>query len=516
MKTFCIGGPIRPEEHYYIPKRLNWSDLDKYLAQKFYFLLHAPRQSGKTTAILEYVNYLNADDKYIALYLSTEAAHSAKNDVERALFWLLSQFETQISIQLPDQLKAREFLLSVLGQPRVPEDSFYRFLKYWAEISSKPVVIFFDEIDGLVENTLISLLKQFRTGYTNRSAHFPQSICLIGVRDLQDYKLKSKDEEEKGILFSPFNIISETLILKNFTEQQVAELYRQHTVETGQVFTDEAISHAHYLTGGQPWLTNALAYQACFVDVTDRSFPITKDIVDRAKEQIIRRRDTHISSLVDRLNDPRVRPIIDALISGSLEPAFLNPDNIQYVRDLGLLKEDSLELANPIYEQIIPRALTHVIQELIPHQIAWYIDSSGKLSMTKLLLAFTQWFREHATAYGEILKFHEGFPHLLLYAFLQRIINGGGQVHREPCYGNKRPDLDILWKQQRFIIELKIKRSEETRVKGLEQLAQYLDYCDSAEGHLILVDPDPKKSWEEKISQEQVEINGIKIHLWTL
>ena len=101
-------------------------------------------------------------------------------------------------------------------------------------------------------------------------------------------------------------------------------------------------------------------------------------------------------------------------------------------------------------------------------------DSSGNLVMSKLLIAFTQWFREHSTAYGEILKFHEGFPHLLLYAFLQHVINGGGRVHREPCYGNKRPDLDIQWKDQRFVIELKIKRSEEVRVRGLEQLAQYL------------------------------------------
>ncbi len=157
-----------------------------------------------------------------------------------------------------------------------------------------------------------------------------------------------------------------------------------------------------------------------------------------------------------------------------------------------------------------------MIQKFIPHLVVWYLDSSGNLIMSKLLLAFTQWFREHATAYGEILKFHEGFPHLLLYAFLQRVINGGGRVHREPCYGKKRPDLDVQWKDQRFVIELKIKRSEETRVKGLEQLAEYLDYCDHAEGHLILVDPDPKKTWDEKISHEEVEINGTKIFLWTL
>ena len=339
MRTFCIGGPIRPDKHYYIPQRLNWADLDTYVAQEFYFLLHAPRQSGKTTAILEYVNYLNANTEYKALYVSTEAAHPAKNDIERAFYSLLYQCEAQLSILLPDQLKTREFLQAILRLSPMQETSFYSFLKYWAEVNEKPVVIFFDEVDGLVENTLVSLLKQLRTGYTNRPAHFPQSICLIGVRDLQDYKLRSEEETERGILLSPFNIISEALILKDFSLEQVSDLYRQHTNETGQVFTDEAVSYAHYLTQGQPWLTNALAYQACFVDVRDRSVTITKEVIDRSKEQIIKRRDTHISSLVDRLYDQRVRPIIDTIISGSVDLAEINPDDLRYVRDLGLLEE---------------------------------------------------------------------------------------------------------------------------------------------------------------------------------
>ena len=234
-------------------------------------------------------------------------------------------------------------------------------------MSAKPIVLFFDEIDGLVENTLISLLKQFRTGYTKRPKLFPQSICLIGVRNLQDYKLLSIEEEERGILLSPFNIVADMLVLRNFTKEQVKELYLQHTKDSGQQFTDEALEYAHHITQGQPWLVNALAYQACFRDVTDRAQPITKEVMERAKEQLILRQDTHINALVDRLNEPRVRNIIDAIISGT-EPVYLNPDDLQYVRDLGLLKEDSWEIANPIYQQVIPRALTAMIQGMIPQK----------------------------------------------------------------------------------------------------------------------------------------------------
>ena len=71
MKRFCIAGPIQPENNYFIRQRLDWSRLDTLIEQQSYFLLHAPRQSGKTTAILEYAQHLNAQGRYTALYLTT-------------------------------------------------------------------------------------------------------------------------------------------------------------------------------------------------------------------------------------------------------------------------------------------------------------------------------------------------------------------------------------------------------------------------------------------------------------
>lgn len=482
-----------------------------------YFILHAPRQSGKTSSILEFARHLNEKGQCTALYLTTEPAHPAKNDIERAFFWLLSQCESQLSIQLPDQTTARDLLLPILKERPVPEDAFFRFLTHWAEINEKPLVLFFDEIDGLVENTLTSLLKQFRTGYTNRPDHFPQSICLIGVRNLQDYKLTSMEEEEKGILLSPFNIVADSLLLRNFTKEQVQDLYCQHTQDTGQLFTPEAIEHAYYLSQGQPWLTNALAYQACFRDVTDRSLPITKEVIEAAKEQLIRRNDTHISSLSERLNEPRVCNIIDAIISGSSDAVSLNPDDIQYVRDLGLVKVDCWEIANPIYQQIIPRALTQVLQGLIKIDSSWYIDDSGKLNMNKLLEGFTDFFRENAEAYRVKTPYLESYPHLLLMSYLQRVINGGGLVYREYGVGRKRVDLLIEWKKkERYIVEIKIKYGEETLKKGLKQTAEYLDLCKAKEAHLLIVDRNSKNSWEERISNEEVIFEGKKIHVWTL
>lgn len=517
MKSFCIAGPINESRNYFVPKRLNWPQVDGLIDQMHYFILHAPRQSGKTSSILEFAKYLNQLGECTALYITTEPAHPAKNDIERAFFWLLSQCESQIAIQLPDQKKTRDFLQPILKERPVPEDAFFRFLTHWAEINAKPLVLFFDEIDGLVENTLISLLKQLRTGYTNRPEHFPQSICLIGVRNLQDYKLASMEDEEKGILLSPFNIVADSLFLRNFTFEQVKDLYSQHTQETGQKFTEEAIEFAYFLTQGQPWLVNALAYQACFRDVTDHSKTITKEVIEAAKEQLILRNDTHISSLAERLNEPRVCNIIDAIISGSSDAVSLHPDDIQYVRDLGLVKVDSWEIANPIYQQIVPRALTQVLQGLIKVDCNWYVDDSGKLNINKLLKSFTDFFRENAEGYRAKTPYLESYPHLLLMSYLQRVVNGGGVVHREYGVGRKRVDLLIEWKKkERYIIEIKIKHGEDTLKKGLKQTAEYLDLCNATEAHLLIVDRNSRKAWEERISDEEIISDGKKIHVWTL
>ncbi len=515
MRFFNTVGPINPRKHYFLPKRLSWAQLDDFLEKEYYFLLHAPRQSGKTTAILEYVRFLNSRGEYTALYLTTEPAHVAANDIERTVYWLLDQLASQIKIQLPGEHAIYTHAQMLLEAVPLQENSFSRFLQFWSENSRKPLVLFFDEIDGLVEKSLIFILKQFRAGYTNRPAHFPQSICLVGVRNLQDYKMQSLEEREKGMLLSPFNIISDALVLRNFTPAQVRELYLQHTNETGQQFTDEAIDFAHYVTQGQPWLVNALAYQACFRDIIDRTVPITKDVLEKAKEQLILRQDTHIESLVDRLQESRVRGIIDAIVSGS-EPASFNPDDIQYVRDLGLVKEGSWEIANPIYQQVIPRALTQVMQGLIGAQTASYVDSQGKLITSKLMEAFTQFFREHSESFSSKIQYNESFPHLLLMAFLQKVVNGGGRIHREYAVGRKRLDLFIQWKHQRIVIELKIKYGEETLSKGLEQTADYIDKTRADEGHLLIFDRTQGKSWDAKISNELVSYASKQIHVWTM
>ncbi|MBS0626954.1 MAG: AAA-like domain-containing protein [Verrucomicrobia bacterium] len=513
-RFFNTVGAINPQDHYFIPHRLNWDQLTDFIEKKYYFILHAPRQSGKTTAIIEFVKHLNQKNDYKALYLSTEPAHSSFNDVKESVRAILEEFLNQITIFLPEEKIAVEYLQTVLKEDTTAKSRVSAFLRFWSQTSEKPVIIFFDEFDGLVGDTLVTFLKQFRTGYTNRPKNFPQTLCLIGVRDLRDYKVKTKEQEELGVLYSPFNIKGDSLILPDFSLNDVRTLYRQHTEDTGQIFTDEAIEYAFDQTQGQPWLVNALAYQACFRDVQDLSIPITLDIMEKAREALIKRCDTHMDALLDRLNEPRVLQIVDALISGEGENQEFSLDDLQYVQDLGLINMKGLCIANPIYKEIIPRTLSYAKQNTITQETFWYQKEDGSLDINKLLQAFTLFYRENSEVWLERFAYKESGPHLLLLAFIQRIINGGGTIHREYALGRKRADLLITWKTKRFVIELKINRGKDPIPEGLEQTASYMDKTGATEGHLVIFDRSPTKTWEEKIFHKIEKVQEKTIEVW--
>ena len=507
-----------PNSHYFLPHRLDFEQLLELIEKKYYFVLHAPRQSGKTTAIIEFTKYLLKENKYKALYVSFESARLAANDVAYAVEIILKQLMDKIKLFLPEEKKALSYLENIIRIKNYERTGVYDFLRFWAGENAvqggKPLVLFFDEFDVLSGDSLIALLTQFRTGYTDRPASFPQTICLVGVRDLRDYKIKTAKPEELGILYSPFNIKAESLTLPDFSEKDVETLYKQHEKETGQIFTEDAISYAFEETQGQPWLVNALAYQACFRDVKDRSQPINKEVMQRSREALIKRCDTHMDALLDRLQEPRVRCIIDTLIS-SEEGRGFPPDDLQYVRDLGLISRKEIRIANPIYQEIVPRALAQTKQEEIVQEMAWYQNSEGFLDMSKLLQGFTKFYRENAEIWLERFAYKESAPHLLLLAFLQRLINGGGTIHREYALGRSRVDLLISWKTQTFVIEIKVKRGESTFTKGLAQTAEYMDRSNATEGHLVIFDRG-QGSWEEKIYHRKEVFQGKTITVWGL
>jgi len=512
-KLFNIAGPCNSTDHYMIPLLERNTEIMSLINNKQYFVLHAARQTGKTTVLHELVNDINHKGNYYALYVSLESAQYF-TDPEKGIPAIISKIYFQLqNSYLPDNIKNYRLEDNVELNVIV-----YSLLSKICRLMSKPIVVFFDEADCLSEGTLITFLRQLRDGYVNRSQiPFLHSVALVGMRNIRDYKARILEGRETLGSASPFNIITKALTLQYFSRQDIQNLYHQHTELTGQQFTSEAIDKAFYYTCGQPWLVNALARE-CFTEILreDTSITITEELIEQAAQNIMLRRDTHLDSLLERLKEQRVKEVIEPLILGKVQDFNILADNVAYCIDLGIIKinDGTLIPANPIYAEVIIRNLSYDSQfKMIQAVENKWITEDGKVDMTGLLKGFQEFWRENSTSWVERYQYKEAAPHLILQAFLQRLVNGGGKIYREFATGRKRMDLCLDLGGKKYPIELKLHYGKKTLPDGQKQLAEYMDTTDTSEGWLVIFDRRKYKSWKEKIYWRAHNINNKKIHV---
>ena len=508
-------------------ERIDLQELLTLIGWKKYFVLHAPRQTGKTSMLVALQDLLNAEGRYRCLHVNIEIAQTARGDVAQGMEAILGKIGSRARRILGDGFadSAKRRVLEEYG----PHGALSEMLVQWSLASPKPLVLLIDEIDSLMGDTLISVLRQLRAEYERRPAEFPQSVVLCGVRDVRDYSIYSTREGTHVKGGSAFNIKAESLRLGDFTESEVRSLLGQHTEETGQQFEEAALDRVWHLTRGQPYLVNALAQRACFKDPAgrDRSRAIGPEAIETAKEGLILDRVTHLDQLADKLQEERVRRVVEPLLTGQGRGSWSSRD-VEYVRDLGLIARDQpVRIANPIYTEVVPRELTDAVQEELLEQTAWYVREDGSLDLSKLLAAFQEYFRENAEHWPERFSYKEAGPQLLLQAYLQRVVNGGGRLEREYGLGRGRTDLLVLWPvgkggspdgMRRHVIELKVAREgrgPERQVReGLEQTAAYMDRCGAESGHLVVFDTRPGRSWEERLYRRDERVEGKPVTVW--
>jgi AAA domain len=459
-----------------------------------YFIVHAPRQTGKTTTLETLAGNLNAEGRHVALRVSCERAGQVGDDIAAASAEILEAVRRAANQQLPVRFRPPG------PWPDAPPGSLvFSALQDWAVTCPLPLVLLFDEIDSLHGFVLRSVLHQIRDGHSYRAHAFPASVVLCGMRDIRDYKAAAGGDPSRLGSASPFNVAVESIRIGDFTLEEVAALYEQHTAETGQQFLPDAVERAFDYTQGQPWLVNALANEIITKMNVSPPAPITMEHVDTAKERLILARAPHFESLAARLNEPRVRRVIEPLIAGELPVVDeVYNDDVAYVRDLGLIAADKpARVANPIYREVIVRILGAGLDEAIdvrPHRFAL---PDGRLDFPAILNSFAEFWGEHEEILDGI-PYREVAMQLAFMAFLTRAVNGDGFVDRE--YGVGRGRIDLLVRKpygdgqvQREAIELKVWHPgrPDPLPAGLGQLDRYLTRLKLDAGTLVIFDRRP-------------------------
>jgi hypothetical protein len=525
---FNTTGPCNPEEHYMLPpeNRLVGSQLNRYIKDKLYWVLHAPRQTGKTTFLQSWAREINAGGEAVACYVSVEDCQG-KTEFEKAMRTIykdVCDFAGLAGLPVPSvESKVSKGILKrffkrfhTTDAPpvtlNVSEGLLRSTLIKWSElVAPKPLIVLFDEVDVLTGDVMIDFLRQLRGGFASRGVgQFPVSIALVGMRDLKDYIVAAKDGKPVNP-GSPFNIKEDSAVLSNFTKDDVAKLFALRTEETGQQITQEALDYVYEQSKGQPWIVNSLFKRATLrILDAESTETVTLEHIRQAREQMIMARETHLDALAYRLEDPQIRSVIESLITGEANPSLAASEAFRMCIDLGLvvIENGTPQMANPVYKEVIAREMTYSTQLAIQEPAWKWQTPDGKLDMDTLLHEFQKFWRKHSEVWEEKTDYTEAFPHLLLMAFLQRVTNGGGDINREYAAGRGRMDLAVEYAGITYIIEVKIIYYYNTpaavREEGLEQIRKYRDKIDaSAPAYLVIFDRRPKAkelSWDEKIS----------------
>jgi type II secretory pathway predicted ATPase ExeA len=279
-RWFNTAGPCDPGRHYMLPFGRRMPRVRGVVEQMHYFALHAPWRAGKTTSLRALAAELTEAGRYAAVWVSAGQGH-AFDDIGVAEAAILGSWAAAAEV-LPSELRPPPWPASV------PGDRVRAALAAWAAHCPRPLVVLIDDLDALRDEVLVSVLSQLRAGHPLRPERFPWSVALAGSRDLRHREVSVRGTRRLGAA-SPFNIQAESLMLSDFTLEEIADLYAQHTAETGQRFEPDAVARAHELTRGQPWLVNALARQAVEILRLDRREPIMVGDMDLAAGALIER-----------------------------------------------------------------------------------------------------------------------------------------------------------------------------------------------------------------------------------
>jgi hypothetical protein len=492
-KRFNTAGPCEADWHYMVPPLARLPEARTLVDNGDYFVLHAPRQSGKTTFLTHFARALTAEGTYAALYVSCEGAEPKGDDDVAAQEFIVRELVAEAESQLPPTLRPPPFDAGSRSERLLTD-----LISAWCRACPRRVVLLLDEIDAVRGQSLISVLRQLRAGFRKRPVEAPWSVMLCGLRDVRDYKTASGGDGGRLGTASPFNVKVKSLTLAAFSDADVRALLLQHTAETGQALDEAALARVTEYAGGQPWLVNALACE--LVDEMRVVGPITAEHVTTAKERLVLARATHLDSLVDKLSEVRVRRVLQPLLSGEMGPVDeVFNDDVSYVVDLGLVKSKPLRVANPIYTEVIARVLVDPAQESLTLDPRTFVRPDGRFDLNVLLREFAHFWMENGAHMAQGVRYHESAAQIILMAFLQRVVNGGGVVTREYGIGRRRIDLLVTWpwvnadgkrQIQREVLELKVWRDgrKDPLAEGLTQIDAYLSGLGLDEGVLVLFD----------------------------
>lgn len=457
-----------------------------------YFVIHKPRQYGKTTVLS--VLRKTLESEYTVIYMDFQALGHASFETEHVFVRAFSRLllrKIGYGLSVPESVQ--EKLTACIGLNDSQLIDLFDIIYYWCSISDKKIVLIIDEIDSATNSQiLLDFLSQLREGYISRETEGRavfQSVILAGVIDIKNIQRKIRDDADHRIN-SPWNIASEFTVSMRFKPHEIASMLEEYANDHHKHFDRARVSQEiSNFTNGYPFLVSRLC------QIIDE-YPFSWDIVgvSAAAGVLVKENNTLFDSIMAKVHgNATLRNLLQKILFAGTYIAY-NPDDI-YLTDAinyGFIQrsQDQILIANRIFETRLYRYFLYSLETR--QEIPVFSDEAdkmqfvrnGRLQMEYVLSRYIEIYDDLYHDKNEMFSEEEGRRRFLL--FINGIINGKGNFYIEAQTRNReRMDLVVDYAGERFIIELKIWRGNSYNERGEKQIAGYLDYFHIKKGYML-------------------------------
>ncbi|MDX1908728.1 MAG: AAA-like domain-containing protein [Bacteroidia bacterium] len=489
-KSFNTTGLCLPDQHYMCDVSAKLAITQRMAEQGKYFVIHRPRQYGKTT-LLHLLEASLSRLGYLSVSISFEGMGTDVFEDESAF---CSGFLRQIAQVIEQDHPA----VSGYIQEHLPGihqiHQLSAFIGQWVQTSQANIVLLIDEVDKSSNHTLfIEFLGMLRTRYLGRT-RLPtfHAVILAGLHDIKSLKLRMRADSDTQYN-SPWNIAAEYEVDLTFSPAEIAPMLADYA-QTEDITIDIPwySQQIHYYSGGYPYLVSRIC-QVIAEKLLGTGRVWTPEMLEEAIKYILGESSTLFDSLIEKLeNNPALAQLTHKMLLDGQTVSF-NRDNptIHLGMLFGLYRKDAdqLRLHNRIHEQRIYNYLASKAETdggsgsfFAP---ATFYLPDGRLDFRRVLEKFRLFMQEQHSLRDQ--KFLERDGRLVFLAFIAPIINGGGFSFKEAQISEERRiDVTVTFGGEKFVVELKVWRGPAAHQTGLDQLADYLGRQHLDSGYLLI------------------------------
>lgn len=508
VKEFNVTGLCIPEKHYMVDISKKIIKIIEMVDKGAYFTINRPRQFGKTTTFNELTEELNK--KYIVVDASFEGIGDDIFETEekfcKVIFEILAKSVKFTNKELYEKLKSYTNITKNFND--LSENITSLIQGY-----NKDMILIIDEVDKSSGNRVfMQFLGVLRNKYLSMSARKDitfKSVILGGVNDIKNIKLKIRDENNRAFN-SPWNVAADFRIDMSFSFEEIETMLNEYVNETGITMDVNIMAmEIKNFTSGYPYLVSRLCKN--IDEYLGKEW--TLGGLQKSIKMTLNEHNTLFDDVIKNFeNYEEIKIVVHQILVEGKQISY-NP----FVYEKGIMygilaeKDGKLVMHNKIFESLLydyllaQKEMQKLASRFTQVDKSEVIDS-GKLNMEKVLLKFQEFMYEQYREEEE--HFYETNGRLIFLAYLKPILNGKGFSFVEPqTRQNKRMDVVITYGNEKFIVELKIWNGEAYRLKGIEQLTQYIEEQGVKEGYLLTFNFNKGK----KYSAEWTLVNNKKI-----